>query len=91
MVTSLRNSQSRIAAIAEQAETEKEAEKVRRTAELKEAYRRTGIKPKKKDMEVGGGKKVVDELLGVTVRAISAAVDRYENALAQAEVDAAKA
>jgi transcription initiation factor TFIIH subunit 1 len=89
MVTSLRNSKDRIAAIAEQAETERELEKTRKTAELKEAYRRTGIKPKKKDMEVGGGRKVVEELLGVTVRAVEGAIERYEKALQQAEAAAA--
>ncbi|KAA8914564.1 hypothetical protein FN846DRAFT_926821 [Sphaerosporella brunnea] len=85
MVTSLRNSKERIEAVAKNAEEQREELKVQRKKDLHEEYKKTGIKPKKKDMEVGGGKKVVDEMLGPTLVAIDKALAKYQAALDEAE------
>ncbi|KAI5798828.1 hypothetical protein EDC01DRAFT_649382 [Geopyxis carbonaria] len=85
MVNSLRNSKARIEAIASSAEQEKEVEKVLRKKALQEEYKRTGIKPKRKDMEVGGGKQVVEEMLGPTLVAIDNALNKFQLALDDAE------
>ena len=84
-VNSLNNSLARIAAVGETAETVREEERVKRRKELHEEYKRTGIKPKKKDLEVGGGKKVVDEMLAPTVRSIERALERYKAAIEEAD------
>jgi len=85
MVCSLRKSRERIEAVAITAEEQKEVERAKRKKDLHEEYKRTGIKPKKKDMEVGGGKKVVDEMLAPTLVAIKNALDKYQSALDEAE------
>jgi len=85
MVASLKNSKERIAAIAKTAEEEKEVEKVKRKKNLQEEYKKTGIKPKKKDLEVGGGSKVVEDLMAPTIFAIDKALLKYQAALEEAE------
>ncbi|KAF8242389.1 hypothetical protein K440DRAFT_565560 [Wilcoxina mikolae CBS 423.85] len=85
MVSSLRNSKTRIEAVAQTAEEQREVEKVKRKKDLQEEYKKTGIKPKRKDLEVGGGKKVVEEMLGPTVIAIDKALAKYQVALDEAE------
>jgi len=91
MVSSLRKSKERIEAVAITAEEQKEVERVKRKKDLHEEYKKTGIKPKKKDMEVGGGRKVVDEMLAPTLAAIEKALDKYQSALDEAEKLAAAA
>ncbi|KAI5846935.1 hypothetical protein BZA05DRAFT_405904 [Tricharina praecox] len=91
MVSSLRKSKDRIEAVAITAEEQKEVERVKRKRDLHEEYKKTGIKPKKKDMEVGGGRKVVDEMLAPTLVAIEKALVKYESALDEAEKLAAAA
>jgi transcription initiation factor TFIIH subunit 1 len=85
MVGSLRKSLERIDAVAQTAEEMREQLRAQRKKELHEEYKRTGIKPKKKDMEVGGGKKVVDEMLAPTKVAIDRAIQKYQAALEEAE------
>jgi transcription initiation factor TFIIH subunit 1 len=85
MVTSLRNSKERIEAVAKNAEEQREELKAQRKKDLHEEYKKTGIKPKKKDMEVGGGKKVVDDMLGPTLVAIERALAKYQAALDETE------
>jgi transcription initiation factor TFIIH subunit 1 len=85
MVGSLRKSLERIEAVATTAEEMREQLRVQRKKDLHEEYKRTGIKPKKKDMEVGGGKKVVDEMLAPTKVAIDRAIQKYQAALEEAE------
>lgn len=85
LVTSLGNSKGRIEAIAEKADEEKEKERVRKKKEAQEEYRRTGIKPKRKSTEVGGGRKVVEEILGPTLRAVEKALSKYQSAMEEAE------
>lgn len=85
MVNSLRNSKDRIAAIVKAADEEKVIEQAARKKQLHEQYQRTGIRPKKSDMEVGGGGKVVEEMLGPTLEAIEKALAQYQAALDEAE------
>ena len=85
MVASLKNSKARIEAVAQAAEQQREVEEARRKQELRDKYRKTGVKPKKKDLDVGGGKLVVDQMLGPTVVAIDCALARFQKALDEAE------
>lgn len=85
MVASLKNSKTRIEAVAQAAEQQREVEEARRKQELRDKYRKTGVKPKKKDLDVGGGKLVVDEMLGPTVVAIDRALAKFQKALDEAE------
>lgn len=85
MVASLKNSKARIEAVAQTAEQQREVEEARRKQELRDKYRKTGVKPKKKDLDVGGGKLVVDQMLGPTVVAIDCALARFQKALDEAE------
>ncbi|RPB17374.1 hypothetical protein P167DRAFT_499111, partial [Morchella conica CCBAS932] len=81
LVASLGNSKARIEAIAAMADKEREEERGRRKREAQEEYRKTGVKPKKRSMEVGGGRGVVERVLGPTVRAVEVAVGRYGSAV----------
>ncbi|KAH0612359.1 uncharacterized protein H6S33_010411 [Morchella sextelata] len=85
LVASLGNSKGRIEAIAAMADREKEEERGRRKREAQEEYRKTGVKPKKRSMEVGGGRGVVERILGPTIRAVEMAVGRYGAAVEEAE------
>lgn len=85
MAESLRNSKDRMAAIVKGADDEKVQEQATRKKQLQEQYHRTGVRPKKSDMEVGGGGKVVEEMLAPTVEAIEKALAQYQIALDEAE------
>lgn len=84
LVNSLKNSKDRMEAIAVKADEEREVEKQKKKKEAQEEYKRTGIKPKRKSTEVGGGRKVVEELLGPTVIAVDKALNKYQIALNEA-------
>lgn len=85
LVTGLGNSKGRIEAIAKTADEEKEVGRVRKRKEAQEEYRRTGLKPKRKSTEVGGGRKVVEEILGPVMNAVETALSKYQSALDDAE------
>lgn len=85
LVASLGNSKGRIEAIAATADSERDEERARRKREAQEEYRKTGVKPRKRSMEVGGGRGVVERVLGPTVRAVEVAVGRYGAAVEEAE------
>ncbi|CAZ85586.1 unnamed protein product [Tuber melanosporum] len=85
LVNSLKNSKERIASIAKTADEERELEKVRKKKEAQEEYKRTGVKPKRKTTEVGGGSKVVEELLAPTIVAVDKALGKYQAALGKAD------
>ncbi|KAI5837406.1 hypothetical protein DFP73DRAFT_600975 [Morchella snyderi] len=90
LVASLGNSRARIEAIADAADRERDEERARRRREAQEEYRRTGVKPRRKGgVEVGGGRAVVERVLGPTVRAVEVAVGRYAGAVEEAERSAA--
>ncbi|PUU76400.1 hypothetical protein B9Z19DRAFT_1088355 [Tuber borchii] len=85
LVNSLKNSKERIASIAKTADEERELERARRKKEAQEEYKRTGVKPKRKTTEVGGGSKVVEELLAPTIVAVDKALGKYQAALGKAD------
>lgn len=85
LVNSLRNSKERIASIAKTADEERELERAGRKKEAQEEYKRTGVKPKRKTTEVGGGSKVVEELLAPTIVAVDKALGKYQVALGKAD------
>ncbi|KAH0559444.1 hypothetical protein GP486_004042 [Trichoglossum hirsutum] len=80
MVESLNRAMDRIKAVANAAEEDREKEKERRK-EIVEYYRRTGKKPRP-NMEAMGGSKVVNEMLGPTIKAVNLALAEYRKALA---------
>ena len=75
----------RIKAVADDAEAErmKEVEKVKK--QVREHYERTQKKLRFDPESIGGGAKVVNQLLGPTVRAIGVAVGEYRKAVREAE------
>ncbi|KAG0636101.1 hypothetical protein HOY80DRAFT_891926 [Tuber brumale] len=85
LVNSLKNSKERISSIAKTADEERELERVRKKKEAQEEYKKTGVKPKRKTAEVGGGSKVVEELLAPTIVAVDKALGKYQAALGKAD------
>ncbi|KAI9847549.1 MAG: RNA polymerase II transcription factor B subunit 1 [Pleopsidium flavum] len=63
----------RIKAVANDAEEERMREVEKMKKQVKDLYERTGRKMKVNLESVGGGKRVVDQMLGPTVRAIGVA------------------
>jgi transcription initiation factor TFIIH subunit 1 len=82
LATTLDRSMDRINAVAELAEKERQKEVEKRREKLREYERRTG-KRRKVDVEaeVGGGRKVVEGMVGPTVRALGEAGQAYRRAL----------
>lgn len=82
LATTLDRSMDRISAVGEQAENERAAEIEKRKERLREVERRTG-KRRKVDVEadVSGGKKVVEEMMAPTVKALGEAGEIYRKAL----------
>ncbi|KAI9777593.1 MAG: RNA polymerase II transcription factor B subunit 1 [Geoglossum umbratile] len=80
MVESLNRAMDRIKAVADAAEEDREKEK-RRRKEIMEHQKRTGrrLRP---NTEPLGGSKVVNEMLGPTVKAVKMAIGEYRKALA---------
>ncbi len=85
LVETLNRAMDRINAVAEDAEAEraKEVERVKR--QIKERYEKTGRKVRYDFESIGGGAKVVQQLLGPTVRAIEVAIGEYRKALGEGE------
>ncbi len=82
-VESLNRAMDRIKAVADDAEKERTVELQKMKRQVMEAYERTGRKMKVNAESVGGGRKVVEQMLGPTVRAIGVATERYRKALAR--------
>lgn len=85
LVETLNRAMDRIKAVGDDAEAErgKEIEKLKK--QVREHYERTGRRVHYDRAEVGGGRKVAEQLLGPTVNAIGIAVGEYSNALKEAE------
>ncbi|MCJ1253322.1 RNA polymerase II transcription factor B subunit 1 [Lignoscripta atroalba] len=85
LVETLDRAMDRIKAVADDAEAErmKEVEKVKK--QVREHYERTQKKLRFDPESIGGGAKVVNQLLGPTVRAIGVAVGEYRKAVREAE------
>ncbi|KAK3067193.1 RNA polymerase II transcription factor B subunit 1 [Teratosphaeriaceae sp. CCFEE 6253] len=81
LVVTLDRSVDRIQAVGEQAEREREARVERMREQVREYTRRTGKKRRVDEGAVGGGKAVVDGMVGPTVRALGVAGQAYRRAL----------
>ncbi|KAI9821452.1 MAG: RNA polymerase II transcription factor B subunit 1 [Thelocarpon impressellum] len=88
LAESLDRAMDRIQAVANDAEEERREEVDRRKREIRDMYQATGKKVKWKPDSVGGGAKVVNEMLAPTVRAVGTAIARYKKALALEGVQA---
>ncbi|KAI5815429.1 hypothetical protein BZA77DRAFT_75494 [Pyronema omphalodes] len=80
LANTLKNCKARIEAVAKLAEEQRTIEMANRKKVLQEEYKRTGIKPRKRDLEVGGGRKVVEELLKPLERAVEKSLAAWEEA-----------
>lgn len=86
LVSSLRRSGERVEAVAKQAEEEREKEKERRKQAALAEYKATGRKRRKGlDEQIPGGRKLVEEVLGPTTRAVQYAIEKWEEAVREAE------
>lgn len=90
LVETLNRAMDRIKAVADDADQErnKEVEKVKK--QMRDHYERTQRKMKFDFDSIGGGAKVVNQLLGPTVKAIQLAGKEYKKALAAASAVAAE-
>ncbi|RDA86350.1 hypothetical protein CP532_4342 [Ophiocordyceps camponoti-leonardi (nom. inval.)] len=84
LAESLRCSETRIAAAAEEADTERDALIRKRKQEIREHFERTGKKIKWKSQMIGGGHEAVDTIMRPVLSALTKARDNYSKAL-QAE------
>ena len=82
LAESLDRAMDRIQAVANDAEEERHREVEKKKKEIREIYQATGKKRKWDASSIGGGARVVNEMLGPTVKAVGAAVDKYRSALA---------
>ncbi|KAI5806611.1 hypothetical protein DFH27DRAFT_642197 [Peziza echinospora] len=86
LVGSLRRSAERVEAVAVQADEERARERERRKQAALAEYKATGRKRKKgADDNIPGGRKLVEEVLGPTLRAVNYAVGKWEEAVREAE------
>jgi transcription initiation factor TFIIH subunit 1 len=90
LVESLNRAMERIKAVATDAETEKEAEINKLKQHAREVFAATGKKIRVNLAGVGGGEKVVNQLLAPTISALKLAVDKYKEALAEATAASAR-
>jgi transcription initiation factor TFIIH subunit 1 len=84
LVESLARAIERIKAVAADAETERDAETNKLKQHAREVFAATGKKIRVNLAGVGGGEKVVNQLLSPTISALKRAIDRYKEALAEA-------
>ncbi|KAK4958910.1 RNA polymerase II transcription factor B subunit 1 [Elasticomyces elasticus] len=89
LVATLDRSLDRINAVGAQAEKEREERLEKMRLQVKEYFQRTGKKRRIDDSAVGGGKKVVDQMVRPTVEAIKVASQAYRRAL-EAQMKEAK-
>jgi transcription initiation factor TFIIH subunit 1 len=90
LVESLSRAMDRIKAVAVDAETEKQAEVNRLKQNARDVFAATGKKIRVNLAGVGGGEKVVNQLLGPTISALSLATNKYKDALAEATAAASR-
>lgn len=90
LVESLNRAMDRIKAVATDAETEKQAEVNRLKQNARDVFAATGKKIRVNLAGVGGGEKVVNQLLGPTISALSLASNKYKEALAEATAAASR-
>ena len=83
LVESLHRALDRIKAVSNDAEAERMEEVDRRKAQLREVFTATGRRMPLNLGGIGGGEKVVGQLLGPTVRAVEGGLKRYNDALAK--------
>lgn len=90
LVESLSRALERIKAVAADAEAEKETEVNKLKQHAREVFSATGKKIRVNLAGVGGGEKVVNQLLSPTISALKLAMERYREALAEATAAAAR-
>lgn len=90
LVESLNRALERIKAVAADAESEKEAEINKLKQHAREVFAATGKKIRINLAGVGGGEKVVNQLLSPTISALKLAIDKYKEALAVATAAAGR-
>ncbi|WEW60732.1 RNA polymerase II transcription factor B subunit 1 [Emydomyces testavorans] len=88
LVESLNRAKERIKAVADEADAERQVEIEKLKQQAREIVAATGkhIRPNLKG--VGGGQKVVNQLMGPTINALGKAIAEYKTALAQQTHDA---
>ncbi|KAJ5544847.1 hypothetical protein N7535_006766 [Penicillium sp. DV-2018c] len=91
LAESLRRATERIQAVANDAEAERKVEVDRLRQHAREVYESTGRKLRINLEGVEGGQKVVNQLLGPTLRALELASNRYQKELAEQTKEAALA
>lgn len=84
LVETLGRAMDRIKAVADDADSERTVEVDRIKQQMRERFERTKRKVKFDFDSIGGGAKVVNQLLAPTVKAIQLAGEKYEKALAAA-------
>lgn len=89
MVETLDRAMDRINAVAADAEKEREEVIMRQKAHLRNVWEQTGKKIKWNPDSVGGGEKVVREMMQPTIQTLQKASKEYRKALAAEGVDAA--
>ena len=82
LVETLDRAMDRIKAVADDADSERNVEIDRLKQQMRERFERTGRKVKFDFDSIGGGAKVVNQLLAPTVKAIQVAGEKYKKALA---------
>lgn len=84
LVETLDRAMDRIKAVADDADAERNVEVARLKQQLRERFERTKRKVKFDFDSIGGGAKVVNQLMAPTVKAIQVAGEKYKKALAAA-------
>jgi len=87
LVETLERALDRINAVAADAEKEREEEILKKKQQIREVWEKTGKKLQWKPDSIGGGKKVVQNMLEPTIGAIAKASQKYREALAAEGVD----
>ncbi|KZF24843.1 RNA polymerase II transcription factor [Xylona heveae TC161] len=90
MVESLKRAIERVKAVANDAEKERNIEVETLQKQVREREKRTGRRIKANFDSIGGGAKVVNEMLGPTVRAVDVALAEYSRALAAEGLEMAR-
>ena len=89
MVETLERAMDRINAVAGDAEKEKEESILREKRRIKDLWEQTGKKRKFDPGSIGGGGKVVREMMEPTIKTLQKAAKEYRKALAAQGIDAA--
>jgi transcription initiation factor TFIIH subunit 1 len=84
LVESLNRAMERVKAVAADAEAERQVEVNRLKQHARDVLAATGKRIRVNLAGVAGGEKVVDQLLGPTVKALDLAISKYKEALAEA-------